>query len=88
MAKMKKPNVKRIVEEVEKMLLEIQKYVPGYQMVVAPTLDDNRMQITVRVQGLGDYLPKFAGNLDIINCAAIEVAERFAQKHFIGASDE
>ncbi|MDQ6968172.1 MAG: acetaldehyde dehydrogenase (acetylating) [Mariprofundaceae bacterium] len=80
MAEIKNPDLKRITIEVEKMLREIQKYVPGYQMVVPPTLDNNRMQITVRVQGLGDYLPKFAGNLDIINCAAIEVAEHFAQK--------
>jgi acetaldehyde dehydrogenase len=50
---------------------------------VAPTYDNNRLLITVRVQGLGDYLPKFAGNLDIINCAAIEVAEHFAKINLV-----
>jgi len=84
LAKIKNPNLNKIISEIEKMLKKIQKYVPGYQMVVEPTIDNNRMQITVRVQGLGDYLPKFAGNLDIINCAAIEVAECFAQKRSKG----
>jgi len=35
----------------------------------------------VRVKGLGDYLPEYAGNLDIINCTALAVAEEFAKKH-------
>jgi acetaldehyde dehydrogenase len=34
---------------------------------------------SIRVQGLGDYLPKYAGNLDIINSAAIAIAEEFAK---------
>lgn len=79
MAEIKNPNLKQITEEVEKIVQKIQRYVPGYTIVVAPTHDNNRLLITVKVQGLGDYLPKFAGNLDIINCAAIEVAEQFAQ---------
>jgi acetaldehyde dehydrogenase (acetylating) len=40
----------------------------------------------VRVQGLGDYLPTFAGNLDIINCAAIAAAEEFAKARNAGRS--
>lgn len=84
MVEIKDANLERITFEIEKILKKIQKYVPGYKMVVSPTLDGNRMQVTVRVQGLGDYLPKFAGNLDIINCAAIEVAERFAQTRNLG----
>jgi acetaldehyde dehydrogenase len=35
---------------------------------------------TVKVLGNGDYLPRYAGNLDIINCAAIGIAERLAQQ--------
>jgi acetaldehyde dehydrogenase (acetylating) len=34
----------------------------------------------VRVTGRGDYLPSYAGNLDIINCAAIAVAEEYAAR--------
>lgn len=33
----------------------------------------------IRVRGLGDYLPAYAGNLDIINCAAIAMAEEYAR---------
>jgi len=80
MAEIQKPDMNCIVVEVEQMVKKIQQYVPGYQMVVSPTYDNGRVLVTVRVQGLGDYLPKFAGNLDIINSAAIEVAECFAQK--------
>lgn len=80
MAEIQNPDMNRITVEIEQMVKKIQQYVPGYQMVVPPTFDDGRVLVTVRVQGLGDYLPKFAGNLDIINSAAIEVAERFAQQ--------
>jgi acetaldehyde dehydrogenase len=34
----------------------------------------------IQVEGLGDFLPKYAGPLDIINCAAIDVAEAYAKK--------
>ncbi|MFZ2889323.1 acetaldehyde dehydrogenase (acetylating) [Sulfuricurvum sp.] len=84
MAEIDNPNLKQISIEVEKIAQQIQRYVPGYHIVVLPTYDNHRLLVTVRVQGLGDYLPKFAGNLDIINCAAIEVAEHFAQKNLIG----
>jgi acetaldehyde dehydrogenase (acetylating) len=80
MAEIQKPDMNQIKMETERMVSLIQQYVPGYKLIVAPTFDKNRLLITIRVQGLGDYLPKFAGNLDIINCAAIEVAECFVKK--------
>ncbi|WP_062067639.1 acetylating acetaldehyde dehydrogenase [Cellvibrio sp. OA-2007] len=61
------------------MLQQIQAYVPGYKMESAPVLIDGGVRIDLSVEGLGDYLPKYAGNLDIINCAAIAVAEHYAQ---------
>lgn len=57
----------------------IQSYVPGYQVVVPPTWECGRLIMMVRVEGLGDYLPRYAGNLDIINCAAIAFAEAKAR---------
>jgi acetaldehyde dehydrogenase len=58
---------------------KIQAYVPGYKIVVPPVYEDNRIVTMVRVRGLGDYLPSYAGNLDIINCAAIAAAEKYAE---------
>ena len=79
-AKVRTPNIKRLRAAVAEMVKSIQKYVPGYQMVVEPALEGGRIIITVKVQGAGDYLPKYAGNLDIINCAAIAAAEEYAKE--------
>lgn len=61
------------------MLQHIQAYVPGYKMESDPVVVDGGVRIDLSVEGLGDYLPRYAGNLDIINCAAIAVAEHYAQ---------
>jgi len=53
--------------------------VPGYNLVVSPVLESGKVMIMVRVKGLGDYLSSYAGNLDIINCAAIVAAEGYAK---------
>lgn len=61
------------------MLQKIQTYVPGYKLEGEPVLVEGGIRVDLSVEGLGDYLPKYAGNLDIINCAAIAVAEHYAQ---------
>jgi len=53
----------------------VKRYVPGYEIVLLPVIDKDRITLSLTVHGRGDYLPKYAGNLDIINCAAIAVAE-------------
>lgn len=78
-AKVKHLDLERLRPLVEKMVRRIQAYVPGYQLAVAPILENGRAVITVKVQGRGDYLPRYAGNLDIINCAAIAMAEAYAR---------
>jgi acetaldehyde dehydrogenase len=60
------------------MLMRIQRYVPGYRLESSPMVIDGGIRVDLSVEGLGDYLPKYAGNLDIINCAAIAVAEHYA----------
>jgi acetaldehyde dehydrogenase len=65
-------------EKVSEMVNVIQKYVPGYQLLLDPIIESGRLITMVRVDGHGDYLPKYAGNLDIINCAAIAFAEALA----------
>ena len=78
-AKITNPDIKAIRTSVEDMIKRVNRYVPGYQLIVPATLIGNKMMTTVKVVGNGDYLPRYAGNLDIINCAAICVAERLGQ---------
>ncbi len=72
------PDMPALQAGIDAMVAQIQRYVPGYSMVVNPTYENGRIAIMVKVQGLGDYLPRYAGNLDIINCAAIAAAEQLA----------
>lgn len=65
-----------VLEKIE----ELKKYIPYYELVLPPTLNDNGVVVlSIRVRGTGDYLPKYAGNLDIINCAAIKITEQLIQ---------
>jgi len=80
MAKITHPDLLRTREKVAAMVAMIKKYVPGYQLILPPMIEGGRMVMMVRVDGLGDYLPKYAGNLDIINCAAIAFAEACAHR--------
>jgi acetaldehyde/propanal dehydrogenase len=75
-----KPDEDAIRESVEAMIAEVQKYVPGYRLVNGPVFDGNRVSMFLQVEGLGDYLPKYAGNLDIMTAAALRTAELFAEE--------
>lgn len=81
-AKIKKPKIDLLKKEVDKTVKKIKKYVPGYKLILGPVYEKDKNKVTIMVQviGLGDYLPVYAGNLDIINCAAIMVAEEYAKK--------
>lgn len=78
-AKIDNPDMEKLTVAVNDAVAKVQKYVPGYHLILPPTREGGRVVIMVKVQGRGDYLPAFAGNLDIINCAAIAAAEAFAQ---------
>jgi acetaldehyde dehydrogenase len=78
-AQLENPDMDFLNSEVDIMVKKIQEYVPGYSLLVPPIYENGRIVIMVKVQGLGDYLPKYAGNLDIINCAAIAVAEQYSK---------
>lgn len=78
------PDEKKITEAVHKIVEEIRKYVPGYKLRTQPIIDDNKVTVIVEVEGAGDFLPKYSGNLDIINAAAIEVAEKLAAERLRG----
>ena len=74
------PDQAAITESVHAMIKDVQKYVPGYKLVNGPVFDGNRVSIFLEVEGLGDYLPKYAGNLDIMTAAAARTAEMFAER--------
>ena len=78
-AKIDKPDMDALNSELYLYIKKIKTYVPGYELLAKPLFENGRIIIMVRVKGLGDYLPDYAGNLDIINCAAIAIAEEYAK---------
>ncbi|MCP4597136.1 acetaldehyde dehydrogenase (acetylating) [Neptuniibacter sp.] len=74
------PDQAAITESVHNMVKEVQKYVPGYKLVNGPIFDGNKVSVFMEVEGLGDFLPKYAGNLDIMTAAGLRTAEMFAEE--------
>ncbi|SEI95343.1 acetaldehyde dehydrogenase [Bhargavaea ginsengi] len=68
-----------IRKSIQDMTDVVQSYVPGYRLRTEPFFDGNLVTIFVEVEGAGDYLPKYAGNLDIMTAAGVKVAEEFAK---------
>lgn len=77
-----------IAASVERMAAEIAEYVPGYRLLAEPQFDPPsaatggtaRVAIFVEVEGAGDFLPPYSGNLDIMTAAAVRVAEQLVQR--------
>jgi acetaldehyde dehydrogenase len=82
-----------ITDSVERRVKEVQQYVPGYTLRAAPQYDppreswdgNGRVAVFLEVRGAGDYLPEYAGNLDIMTAAAARVGELVATER-LGAS--
>jgi len=69
-----------LTEEITEKIQELKTYIPHYELVLPPTMNENGIVVlSIKVKGAGDYLPAYAGNLDIINCAAIKVTEKLTQ---------
>jgi len=79
-AKIDKPNIKKLQQKISEIVKVMQKYIPGYNLILNSIYENNRLTTMMEVIGLGDFLPAYAGNLDIINCAAIVVAEGYAKR--------
>lgn len=67
-----------IRKSVEEMVVEVQEYVPGYRLKQEILFEGNIVTIFLEVEGAGDYLPTYAGNLDIMTAAATKVGENYA----------
>ncbi|MCI4679974.1 acetaldehyde dehydrogenase (acetylating) [Rhodoblastus acidophilus] len=78
------PKQAELTDSILAMIGEVQKYVPGYRLVNGPIYDGHRVAVFMEVAGLGDYLPKYAGNLDIMTAAATRTAEMFAEEILSG----
>jgi acetaldehyde dehydrogenase len=72
-----------IAASIHDMVAEVQRYVPGYTLRADPQFDEpredwsgnGRVAVFLEVRGNGDYLPPYAGNLDIMTAAAARVGE-------------
>jgi len=72
--------IDRITSSINEIVDELKAYVPGYRLRVPPILEGDKVTTIVQVEGQGDFLPAYSGNLDIINAAAVAAAEKIAQR--------
>lgn len=82
-ALIEQPDMEKIEEAVNEMEEKIRRYVPGYNIVLGPVYENGRVTTCLEVTGTGDYLPPYSGNLDIITCAAIEIAKQYAMEKLL-----
>lgn len=80
------PDLDAIKKSVDSMVEKIKEYVPGYRYLLEPIIQNNIVTTMIEVEGLGDYLPVYSGNLDIITAAAVHTAEKYARKLMGGAN--
>jgi acetaldehyde dehydrogenase (acetylating) len=73
-----------MTDSIGRMVAAVGAYVPGYRLRGEPIFDDDggstRVTVFVEVEGAGDYLPRYAGNLDVMTSSAVRVGEEIAQR--------
>jgi acetaldehyde dehydrogenase len=85
-----------VVASIEDMVAQVAKYVPGYRLKSPPLIEEGpfntpggvvpfRSVVLLEVEGAGDYLPTYAGNLDIMTAAAVRVGEAIATHQEVAA---
>jgi acetaldehyde dehydrogenase len=75
-----------VAASIEQVVAEVQTYVPGYRLLRPPQFERaftpdgrGRVAIFIEVEGVGDFLPPYAGNLDIMTAAAAKVGDEIAR---------
>jgi len=81
------PDAAAISKSIDEMVQTVSSYVPGYRLRAEPLFDGNKVTVFVEVEGAGDYLPTYSGNLDIMTAAAVKVGEELA-KHLLAERGE
>jgi len=77
-----------ISDSINNIVKEVQQYVPGYRLKMPPVFEDNKITVMIEVEGAGDYLPKYSGNLDIETSAALAVGDRIAENMTLSKNQE
>lgn len=83
-----KMDEQKITQSIQEMVEKVKSYVPGYRLRTEPIFDGNKVTVFIEVEGAGDYLPKYSGNLDIMTSAAVKVAEEMARVRAAGVTVE
>ena len=77
-----------VSESVHRMIEAVQEYVPGYRLLQDPQFDpptpatrgQTKVSVFIEVEGAGDFLPPYSGNLDIMTAAATRAGEGMAKR--------
>jgi acetaldehyde dehydrogenase len=82
-------DAEKIARSIRETVAEVKSYVPGYRLLTDPLFDEvggvRRVAVFLEVEGAGDYLPPYAGNLDIMTAAAARVGDAIAARLAEGA---
>ena len=78
-ARVREPDESAITASVEAMVAELQSYVPGFELLMCE-VDGDLVTVMAQIEGAGDFLPRYSGNLDIMTAAAARVGNAIADQ--------